>query len=52
MSQALRRPLVTVDEFQDWEPPPGTEDWHWELVDGEPVTMSPPGLPRALFSEN
>jgi Uma2 family endonuclease len=44
MSQALRRPLLTVDEFQDWEPPPGTEDWRWELVDGEPVAMAPPGL--------
>jgi Uma2 family endonuclease len=44
MSQALRRPLLTVDEFQDWEPPPGMEDWRWELVDGEPVEMSPPGL--------
>jgi len=44
MSQALRRPLLTVDEFQDWEPPPGTEDWRWELVDGEPVALAPPGL--------
>lgn len=44
MSQALRRPLLTVDEFQDWEPPPGTEDWRWELVDGEPMAMAPAGL--------
>lgn len=44
MSQALRRPLLTVDEFQDWEPPPGMEDLRWELVDGEPVAMAPPGL--------
>lgn len=44
MSQALRRPLLTVDEFQDWEPPPGMDDWRWELVDGEPVAMAPPGL--------
>lgn len=44
MSQALRRPLLTVDDFQDWEPPPGTEHLRWELVDGEPVAMSPPGL--------
>jgi Uma2 family endonuclease len=44
MSQALRRPLLTVDEFQDWEPPPGMEDLRWELVDGEPVAMAPPGV--------
>jgi Uma2 family endonuclease len=44
MSQALRRPLLTVDEFQDWEPPPGMEDLRWELVDGEPVCMAPPGI--------
>lgn len=44
MSQALRRPLLTVDDFQDWEPPPGMEDLRWELVDGEPVAMSPSGL--------
>jgi Uma2 family endonuclease len=44
MSQALRRPLLTVDEFQDWDPPPGMEDWRWELVDGEPVAMAPPGI--------
>ena len=44
MSQALRRPLLTVDEFQNWEPPPGMEHLRWELVDGEPVAMAPPGL--------
>ena len=44
MSQALRRPLLTVDEFQDWEPPPGLEDCRWELVDGEPECMAPPGI--------
>ena len=44
MSQALRRPLLTVDDFQDWEPPPGMDDLRWELVDGEPIAMSPPGL--------
>jgi Uma2 family endonuclease len=44
MSQALRRPLLTVDDFQDWEPPPGMEDLRWELVDGEPVAMAPPGV--------
>ena len=44
MSQALRRPLLTVDDFQDWEPPPGTEHLRWELVDGEPVAMAPPGV--------
>ena len=42
MSQALRRPLLTVDDFQHWEPPPGMEDLRWELVDGEPVAMAPP----------
>jgi len=44
MSQALRRPLLTVDEFQDWEPPPGMEGLRWELVDGEPVAMAPPSV--------
>nr|WP_294557551.1 Uma2 family endonuclease [uncultured Rhodopila sp.] len=44
MSQALSRPLLTVDEFHDWEPPPGLEDRRWELVDGEPVCMAPPGV--------
>jgi Uma2 family endonuclease len=44
MSQVLRRPLLTVDEFYDWEPPPGLEDRRWELVDGEPECMAPPGV--------
>lgn len=44
MSQALRRPLLTVDEFHDWEPPPGLENRRWELIDGEPVCMAPPGI--------
>jgi Uma2 family endonuclease len=44
MSQALRRPLLTVDEFHAWEPPPGLEDRRWELVDGEPACMAPPGV--------
>ena len=44
MSQAPRRPLLTVDDFQDWEPPPGMEHLRWELVDGEPVAMAPTGL--------
>jgi len=44
MSHALRRPLLTVDDFQDWEPPPGMEGLRWELVDGEPVAMAPPGV--------
>jgi Uma2 family endonuclease len=26
------------------EPPPGMEDWRWELVDGEPECMAPPGI--------
>jgi Uma2 family endonuclease len=44
MSHALRRPLLTVDQFQSWQPPPGTEGLRWELVDGEPVAMAPPGI--------
>jgi len=40
MSQAL----LTVDDFQDWEPPFGMEDLRWELVDGIPVAMAPPGI--------
>jgi Uma2 family endonuclease len=49
MSQALRRPLLTVDDFQDWQPPPGMEDLRWELVDGEPVAMAPPGINRGAI---
>ena len=37
-------PLLTVDDFQTWEPPPGKEDWRRELVDGVPVAMAPPGV--------
>ncbi|MGE0223823.1 MAG: Uma2 family endonuclease [Acetobacteraceae bacterium] len=44
MSQALRRPLLTVDAFHAWEPPPGTEGLRWELVDGEPAAMAPPSV--------
>ncbi len=44
MIQALRRPLLTVDEFHAWEPPSGLEHRRWELVDGEPVCMAPPGI--------
>ncbi len=44
MSEALRRPRLTVDKFYDWEPPPGLEDRRWELVDGETVSMAPSGL--------
>lgn len=44
MSQAVSRPLLTVDEFQDWEPPLGMGHLRWELVDGEPVAMAPPGV--------
>jgi Uma2 family endonuclease len=44
MSQGPHRPLLTVDECHDWEPPPGLEDRRWELVDGEPVCMAPPGI--------
>ncbi len=52
MSHALRRPLLTVDEFHEWEPPPGLEDRRWELVDGEPECMAPPGInPGAIQSQ-
>jgi len=44
MIHARRRPLLTVDEFHDWEPPPGMEDCRWELIDGEPGCMAPPGI--------
>jgi Uma2 family endonuclease len=44
MSQALRRPLLTVDEFHGWLPPPGLEDQRWELIDGAPICMAPPGI--------
>lgn len=40
---------MTVDEFHDWEPPPGLEKHRWELVDGEPVCMAPPGLNHAAI---
>ena len=40
---------MTVDEFFDWEPPPGLKDFIWELVDGEPVCMAPLGLNHAAI---
>lgn len=35
---------MTVAEFQDWEPPADLAQRRWELVDGEPVCMSPPSV--------
>ena len=35
---------MTVADFQDWEPPADLAQRRWELVDGEPVCMSPPGV--------
>ncbi len=49
MSQVLRWPLLTVDEFFDWEPPPRLMDFIWELGDDEPVCMAPPGLNHAAI---
>lgn len=40
----MHRPLLTVDEFHDWEPPAGLQTRRWELVDGEPFRMPPPGI--------
>ena len=45
MSTALRVPQrMTVAEFQDWQPPADLDQRRWELVDGEPVCMSPPSI--------
>lgn len=35
---------MTVDEFQDWQPPADLAQRRWELVDGEPVCMAPPSI--------
>jgi Uma2 family endonuclease len=40
MAAALRfSGLMTVDEFLEWDSPGG---YHWQLIDGVPVAMSPP----------
>jgi Uma2 family endonuclease len=40
MAAALRfSGLMTVDEFLKWDSPGG---YHWQLIDGVPVAMSPP----------
>src|ERR1700677_3490480 len=40
MAAALRDArLMTVDEFLKWDSPGG---YHWQLIDGVPVAMSPP----------
>ncbi len=53
MSDALALPhRMTVAEFERWEPPSGLQDRRWELVDGEPVCMAPPGIDHgAIQSE-
>jgi Uma2 family endonuclease len=53
MSTTLRAPhRMTVAEFQDWEPPADLAQRRWELVDGEPVCMSPPSIDHgAIQSE-
>lgn len=48
MSHALRRPLLTVDDFQDWEPPPGMEDLRWELVGTETLRLTSIGYAGPL----
>ena len=43
---------MTVAEFQDWDPPAELAQRRWELVDGEPVCMSPPSVDHgAIQSE-
>ena len=45
MSTTVRVPhRMTVAEFQDWQPPADLDQRRWELVDGEPVCMSPPNI--------
>ena len=42
MSDAVRLPLLmSVEEFQDWDPPAGLEGRRWHLMAGEPVCMAP-----------
>jgi Uma2 family endonuclease len=50
MAAALRIPgFMTVGEFLNWDAPEG---YHWQLVDGVPVAMSPPApLHGAIHSE-
>ncbi len=36
-------PLMTVAEFEAWHPPEALRDRRWQLIDGEPVCMAPPG---------
>jgi Uma2 family endonuclease len=42
MSAASQLPHpMSVAEFLDWDPPPGTDPDRWELRDGRPVAMAP-----------
>jgi Uma2 family endonuclease len=42
MNNVVRIPRrMTVDEFQDWEPPEHLRQRRWQLFDGEPRSMSP-----------
>lgn len=44
MSTATRLPpSMTVAEFEAWQPPEALRDRRWQLIDGEPVCMAPPG---------
>lgn len=36
-------PLMTVVEFEAWCPPEALRDRRWQLIDGEPACMAPPG---------
>ena len=36
-------PFMTVAEFEAWQPPEALRDRRWQLMDGEPVCMAPPG---------
>lgn len=36
-------PSMTVAEFEAWQPPEALRDRRWQLIDGEPVWMAPPG---------
>jgi Uma2 family endonuclease len=47
MPTALEQPdLMSLDEFLAWDPPDGKL---WQLIDGEPKAMAPPGPTQAAI---
>lgn len=40
---------LTVDDFEDWQPPNDLKDRRWELIDGIPVCMAPISINHAAM---